>query len=289
MKQTDNFLFCIKELNQLCKEDVEQNKIPHLHEYFSIFWIKKGEAVHANNFIEYSVTGDSIFFVPDGMMHRMILTEKTDGVSILFNKSFFLSNQFNDERILSSSLFKNPEFYTIITLAENSKKPFETLSEYMMEESLKDQPYKSNLLLYLLLSFLTESKRIHDQQYQEHIKENQDNFQTSILQFKNLVEENFRSRKDVSFYSDILKIRPACLNENTKKLTGITAGEFIRNRVIDEAKKMLVSTDRNAKEIAYELGFDDPAYFSRFFKKYTQNTLSDFRELFKKKYNKKVV
>ena len=62
-------------------------------------------------------------------------------------------------------------------------------------------------------------------------------------------------------------------------------GEMIRNKVIEEAKRMLYASDLSGKEIAFELGFDDPAYFSRFFKKYTGQTLKHFRDLSRKKYH----
>ncbi len=75
-----------------------------------------------------------------------------------------------------------------------------------------------------------------------------------------------------------MHIKPVLLNEISKRLSGITAGEHIRNRVILEAQRYLYNTDLTAKEIAYKLGFEDLHYFSRFFKKYTQQTPSKFRE-----------
>ena len=83
----------------------------------------------------------------------------------------------------------------------------------------------------------------------------------------------------------MLNMNPSCLNELSKRVTGITAGELIRNRVIEETKKLLYSSRMSGKEIAYELGFDDPAYFSRFFKKYTGTTLKEFRDNSRKKYH----
>ena len=83
----------------------------------------------------------------------------------------------------------------------------------------------------------------------------------------------------------MLNINPSCLNELTKRTTGITAGELIRNRVIDETKVLLYSSSKSGKEIAFKLGFDDPAYFSRFFRKYTGQTLKEFREHSRKKYH----
>jgi AraC-like DNA-binding protein len=107
----------------------------------------------------------------------------------------------------------------------------------------------------------------------------------AIIKFKQLIEENYTAQKNVSPYAEMLGMNPSCLNELSKRTTGITAGELIRNRVIDETKKLLYSSGMAGKEIAFQLGFDDPAYFSRFFKKYTGTTLKEFRENSRKKYH----
>jgi YesN/AraC family two-component response regulator len=137
----------------------------------------------------------------------------------------------------------------------------------------------------LLHLFLLESRRIFDQQNQVPKQDQEATPDTTIIRFKQLIEDNFVSEKNVSAYAELLDINPSCLNELTKRITGITAGELIRNRVIDETKKLLYSSNLSGKEIAYDLGFDDPAYFSRFFKKYTSLTLKEFRDNSRKKYH----
>ena len=101
------------------------------------------------------------------------------------------------------------------------------------------------------------------------------------MTFKGLIEQRYMELKNVSDYAAQLHIKPVLLNEISKQLSGITAGEHIRNRVILEAQRYLFNTDLTAKEIAYKLGFEDPHYFSRFFKKYTNQTPSEFKELAK--------
>jgi AraC-like DNA-binding protein len=140
-------------------------------------------------------------------------------------------------------------------------------------------------VLNLLHLFLLESRRIFDQQNQALIETPAETPDSTIIQFKLLIEQNFQTQKNVSAYAEMLSMNPACLNEVSKKTTGITAGELIRNRVIDETKKMLFASGLSGKEIAFELGFDDPAYFSRFFRKYTGTTLKEFREYSRNKYH----
>lgn len=132
---------------------------------------------------------------------------------------------------------------------------------------------------------MLESRRIFDQQAEFVKEEPNDTPDATIIKFKQLIEQNFTKEKNVSPYAEMLNINPSCLNELTKRTTGITAGELIRNRVIDETKKLLYSSNISGKEIAFQLGFDDPAYFSRFFRKYTGSTLKEFREHSRKKYH----
>jgi AraC-like DNA-binding protein len=139
--------------------------------------------------------------------------------------------------------------------------------------------------LNLLHLFLLESRRIFDQQNLADIEIQSETPDSTIIQFKLWIEQNYQSQKNVSSYAEMLNMNPSCLNEVAKRTTGITAGELIRNRVIDETKKLLYSSSMSGKEIAFQLGFDDPAYFSRFFRKYTGTTLKEFREHSRKKYH----
>jgi len=155
----------------------------------------------------------------------------------------------------------------------------------IFEEIQKSDEYSQDIVLNLLHLFLLESRRIFDQQYQEPKEVTEETPDNTIIRFKQLIEENYTKQKNVSPYAEMLNINASCLNELTKRTTGITAGELIRNRVIDETKKLLFSGSLSGKEIAFQLGFDDPAYFSRFFKKYTGNTLKEFRTVSRKKYH----
>jgi AraC family transcriptional activator of pobA len=101
---------------------------------------------------------------------------------------------------------------------------------------------------------------------------------TPFLEFRRLIEQHYRDKKNVSDYAGLLHMTPVCLNALSKSMSGLTAGEQIRGYIIVEAKRLLHNTELSAKEIAHRLGFEDAPYFSRFFKKYTSQTLLEFRE-----------
>lgn len=95
--------------------------------------------------------------------------------------------------------------------------------------------------------------------------------------FKRLVEENIKLEKSPSYYAEMLNISEAYLNEVVKRITGFTVGYWIRCYIILEAKRLLIHTELNIKEIAYSLGYDNYTYFSRLFKQAAGLTPLSFR------------
>jgi AraC-like DNA-binding protein len=95
--------------------------------------------------------------------------------------------------------------------------------------------------------------------------------------FTQLVEAHYKQKHNVANYADLLLIAPKTLTHRFKRLGLPQPNEIIKNRIILEAKRLLVHTDKSAKEIAYSLGYDDPAYFSRLFLIKTGEPPSGFR------------
>lgn len=95
-----------------------------------------------------------------------------------------------------------------------------------------------------------------------------DRYLAITLSFRKLLDEHLVQKKSPAAYAGMLNISEVYLNEAVKGATGLSAGAYLRSRVIVEAKRLLAYTSMSAKEIAYTLGYDDYAYFSRFFSKY---------------------
>ena len=99
-----------------------------------------------------------------------------------------------------------------------------------------------------------------------------------IKDFSGLVEQHFRTEHSVQYYADRLFKSPKTLSNLFKKYNDKSPLRIIQERLALEAKRLLYYTDKSAKEIAFDLGFDDPAHFSRFFKKEVGQSPSDFKE-----------
>jgi AraC family transcriptional activator of pobA len=99
-----------------------------------------------------------------------------------------------------------------------------------------------------------------------------------VEDLRRLIDANFRNERLIRFYAERLSMTPDRLNDHVKRMTGVTAGHLIRQRVLTEAKRQLVFTGRAIHEIAYDLAFADPSHFTRFFRKQTGMTPQAFRE-----------
>lgn len=102
-------------------------------------------------------------------------------------------------------------------------------------------------------------------------------YKTITLDLKKLLDLHLTEEKSPAAYADMLNISEVYLNEAVKGATGISAGAYIRGRVIVQAKRHLAYTSLSAKEIAYTLGYDDYIYFSKLFKKIVGQTPSEYR------------
>ena len=115
-------------------------------------------------------------------------------------------------------------------------------------------------------------------------RKHQNNFNSLLLRnFQKLIDQHFKEKKLTKDYASMLYVTPNHLNALSKDVTGRPAGELIRDRILLEAKRLLVNAEMNVSQIADELDFDDNSYFSKFFKKYVGVTPDVFRKQFIKK------
>ena len=140
----------------------------------------------------------------------------------------------------------------------------------------QSKKYDSNIIKSLANALANLFAAVFSQKLQEN--ENSDHSETLTYQFKKLLQKEFRTMKSPKDYASKLNISSAYLNQVVKKNTGMPISYWIQQEIILEAKRLLFFTPFTVKEIAFNLGYEDPAYFSRLFLKSTGLTPISFRE-----------
>ena len=150
------------------------------------------------------------------------------------------------------------------------------------EWHLKQGAYNEILRTYLQL-LLLKCKRHYMRKFGEKQKMDTPDF-AQVQQFNILVENKFTEHLRVQDYAEMIGTSPAGLNKAIKKITGKTAVEIIVDRLVLQAKRLLIYTDLSNKEIAFNLNYTDPSYFTRTFKKKTGKSPSQFKKELNEKY-----
>ena len=197
-----------------------------------------------------------------------------EGYYISFSSDFIQSWRENNGNGLIN-FFEESFHIRLVTVPENIRSELEIIAHNMKREYMNSFNQKSELLRGLLNIFVIYFSRSIIQE------EETNNFTREHLlckKFIRLVKKNFTSMKMVSDYANQLCITPNYLSRTVKKISGYTASYHIQQQIIMEAKKQAVYQGSSLKEIAYYLGFDNLAHFSKFFKSNNGTSFSCFKK-----------
>ncbi len=246
---------------------------PHKHRFYEILWIREGEAKHFVDNDELDLTVDSIYFMSPGQAHHFEQYKEVKGDSIMFTEEFFMLHFSNQEALQKLSFLDSSYTRPTIQVDAETKNTLEPVLQLMYKEfSRKD--YSKLVLTALLYVFLNAIQRTY---FMQHTGNSSGNQLLLFNRFKKTVESYYKQQQPLTFYASELCVTPHYLNEVVKKVSGKTAGEMVRDRVLLEAKRMLVQSFIPIGQIADELGFKDFSYFSRQFKKYLKLSPDQYR------------
>ena len=235
--------------------------------YYSLIWVQQGRGKLKADFSDYKFSSNNLLaFSP---YQPFMLTPENDlsGIAIQFHPDFFCIHKHQQEVACNGVLFNNIYQPPIVTMDEKSETTLQLLIEQMKYEIQNTALAQYELLIsYLKILLITASRLKTDQQIEA--KNATSNLQEPfILQsLKEAIEKNYKEKHTASDYATILHITAKVLAKITKTHLNKTLTFLISERIIIEAKRELYLTNKPVKQIAYELGYDDEYYFSRFFK-----------------------
>lgn len=263
-------LFEIKRLVPVIDREALDEK-PHRHQWQELIYIKNGRGKHIIDDKVFVLMPNTFYLIGTGQIHDFLEGEDLEGFLLRFKDNFLPPSGLNTQNSLNRSLLGRIIKSNELHIPEPQVIHYESvLEELFYEYSLNEQSYaKRAILQYLLLTLLTKLERRLRHMSQDHISLDTDHQSKVYHSFLLLIEDNFKLQHRIGFYADELLVDKRKLTAITKKTSGRKPKEILNYRLLTEAKRLLLYTTDTTKEIAYNLGFDDPAYFSRFFKLHT--------------------
>ena len=250
---------------------------PHRHSFYHLVYFSKGAGRHSIDFVSFPVAGGQIYFMNPGQVHNWEFSGEVDGYIINFSPRFFQLFLAHPDYLEQFPFFSGHCEEQVANLSQTAQQQVTELLEKILDEVRTRKEMSTDMILVLLLQIFIIVGRVvsADRPGQDAIPK------PSLLVLKNfrkLVETNFMKIRLPKEYSALLYVTPNYLNSLCQDVLGISAGEVIRERVILEAKRLLVNAGLNITEIAYRLNFQDNSYFTKFFKKHTGITPEEFRK-----------
>jgi AraC-like DNA-binding protein len=254
--------------------------VPHRKDYYMFVLVRDGSSRHWIDTTPYTLKENTLYISSPWQVQVKEQTDPLTGIILAFSEEFLNMDE-------SKTLQQLPVIKNAFNAHEISLQPSDFLFiEDILQKMWVEYQAKNEWRCTMLLSYLRVLSIYISRLYTEQLSKNAGTKERMLLQrFKQLINEHFSELHLVADYAGLLSITAGYLNEVVKQQSGKTAIEHIHERIVLEAKRQLLHTEFSAKEIAYDLGFEDAAYFNRFFKRLTDQTPAVFRQATREMYN----
>ncbi|WP_459209454.1 helix-turn-helix domain-containing protein [Aquimarina rhabdastrellae] len=248
--------------------------VPHKHDFFLTVIFTQGSGIHEIDFNRYEIKPGTVFMLKPGQMHNWELSEDIDGYIFFHTQSFY------DLTYTQRSVTNYPFYYSSqnAPLIHFSSEVFEGIIPFfkcILNEYRTDQLLKQNKICSLIDLIYIEISRHYLQQEQNQTSTSS-HYALKVQELELLIDTHFIQEKSPHQYAEWMHMSTNHLNRITKAVLNKTTTELITDRVILEAKRLLIHSKESFAIIASKLGYDDYAYFSRIFKNKCNETPSQF-------------
>lgn len=242
--------------------------------FLTIAWNNGPEQTVTIDSIKYSFPAKAILPL---MVNQSFTFEKPQQIiAWQFNRNFYCIVDHDKEVSCVGFLFYGSIETMFIALDQVQEKKINLLLQVFIDEFQDADAIQRDMLQMMLKRLIIIVTRLAKKQYLKQQALTEDKLDV-LRKFNLMVENNYRKQHSVQFYADQMNKSPKTLSNYFALYNHLSPLAVIQERIILEAKRLLIYTDKSAKEIAYDLGYDDAAYFSNFFKKQTSYAPSDFR------------
>ena len=254
---------------ELSKNDDDAFLEPHRHEYWELVWCVDNHGSQSIDFVDYDNKVGRIFTIAPGQVHRSELVGENARL-LVFTPGFVKTNH------------RNTQLVDTVFAMHQSRPPYLDCNEEgnryllpiftMIKEECEREDNDWDLVESLVNSFLRYILRFATQSsLKGEVRDSR------VNKVVDLIEQHYTTHKHCEFYAQALSITNKRINEIVKAERGKTVTQLIHDRTILEANRELIFSTKTIKTIAFELGFEDPAYFSRFYRGQMKESPAEFR------------
>lgn len=244
---------------------------PHAHAFYLLLYVSQGQGTHTVDLVTYELQPGSVFFLAPGQVHSWQLTPDTEGTVVFFEPGFY-QFRYPERDLLALPFFDSAHRPVLYLPPANELAPLfgHLLREYQTPAANQAEVMRAYLALVLELAA---------RHYPAAPASTEAGLaQRQIRQFGALLNQHYRTKRGVRDYADLLHLTANHLNALCRRVLGQTASALIHARVVLEARRLLAHSALSVAQVAAELGFDDPSYFGRYFRKYVGQSPEAFRQ-----------
>jgi AraC family transcriptional activator of pobA len=268
-----SFFFDISTVESL-DLDRDPGNDPVRRPHYQIVWFTRGSGYFSIDLEKYRIMDNTTYTIPPGRLHQLMPEGRLSGYVLSFNIDFLYLAIEGPGRPFFEEIISDLKRVNMYLL----KRVDPALQNVLVDIS---REVEAHLMLRLeILSGLFKVFLIYMKRQSTTIRQEEGGCHRTRLfnSFYSKLDNQFRTMKQVADYANELFVSPSYLTEVVKKVTGHSAGYHIRQRMVQEAKRLVMYDDANMKMVAYSLGFDDLAHFSKYFKNAAGMNFSDFRK-----------
>ncbi|WP_298475362.1 AraC family transcriptional regulator [uncultured Maribacter sp.] len=278
-EQPEKLQFGIYDLESYLKNSGTHALKAHSHSYYQIIWIQNAGGTHFIDFNAYEVKKNSLFFINKNQIHYFDSSAAHKGILLHFNDNLFKSTDL--DIFLKYQVFNNYERPSYC-LKEESLVLVNSYVDLINIELKNENSFGyQEVIRSLVKSLLVILERVHNKENTTDTGLNHP-YTQQYLQFKELIEQYYSQNYKLAEYAAILNTSTKTLTTITKTMANKSPANLIAERIILEAKRLLVFTPLKVNEVGFKLGFDDVSYFVKYFKRHLKVSPKDYRNLVQK-------
>lgn len=262
--------------------DFAKSPQPRRHTFYVIFWVTGGQGVHNIDFEAWPIVANTLYFVTPGQVHFWEIERAASGYAVLFTADFIATHPLEQITLQGFDFFHQSVRKPMMPITDPAAASiFSAICEHMLDE-FRGKAYGRFTLLQCQLTTLL----IHAQRHYQAERATMALSAGSELaqRYLQLIESHFNDLQTVAAYAQHLGITAGHLRDSTRIHLGRTPTQLLNQRITLEAKRQLAHSSQTIAAIAHSLRFSDPSYFSRFFKRETGQSPSEFREKYQNRH-----